>query len=444
MAPVTEMLLGDPHRLSGRGGLRIAVDGTLGAPRYVGTARLEGGRYENLLLGTVLTELNATAVADESGTMRIDIAALDGGEGRVTANGDVALTPELGVPARLDVKIAQATLLRRDELTAVANGRIEYWSTTDGATISGLVEMAEIEARPVSRLPPSVVDLGVVEAGMPDPAAGPEAPMREELPAAVPAPAPPADGIAFDVTVTVPARGFVRGRGLDSEWAGEVRITGTTTAPEVVGQLRVVRGRYTLAGKAFVLTPRSSVTFDDGKDIDPLLDIEAEHNTGELTAIVYIAGRASAPRVGLESRPTLPQDEIMARVLFGKSAARLGALEAVQMAEALASLSGASSASTGVFDFARTLGVDVLNVGAAEGGAEVTAGRYMTDRAFVGITQGTVPGTTAVTVEVELMPNITLVEGSERKSPNWDSVFCCGMRPARRRSRSIVSPRSCA
>ena len=40
--------------------------------------------------------------------------------------------------------------------------------------------------------------------------------------------------------------------------------------------------------------------------------------------------------------------------------------------------------------------------------------------------------------------NVKLVEGSERKSPNWDSVFCCGMRPARRRSRSIVSPRSCA
>ncbi len=40
--------------------------------------------------------------------------------------------------------------------------------------------------------------------------------------------------------------------------------------------------------------------------------------------------------------------------------------------------------------------------------------------------------------------NRLLVEGSERKSPNWDSVFCCGMRPARRRSRSIVSPRSCA
>ena len=63
-------------------------------------------------------------------------------------------------------------------------------------------------------------------------------------------------------------------------------------------------------------------------------------------------------------------------------------------------------------DFARDLiGVDVLDVGTTDGpagGAEVSAGKYITDEVFVGVKQGTTPGSSAVEVEVELTPNISL------------------------------------
>jgi translocation and assembly module TamB len=215
--------------------------------------------------------------------------------------------------------------------------------------------------------------------------------------------------VALDLVIDMPGRIFVRGEGLDSEWRGKLAITGTAAAPVIDGDLSVVRGQLNLIGRTFVLD-KGVISFTGGKEINPLLDVAARHESGDLSVTALVTGSAQDPQFLLTSVPSLPQDEIVSRVLFGKTSSQLSALEAVQLAQVAASLSGKGGQSEGVLDFARNLlGVDVLQVEASgEGGPAVSAGRYITERVYVGVKQGATASSGSVGVEVELTPNISV------------------------------------
>jgi translocation and assembly module TamB len=126
---------------------------------------------------------------------------------------------------------------------------------------------------------------------------------------------------------------------------------------------------------------------------------------------VTITGTATKPAIALTSSPTLPQDEILAQLLFGKSSGALSPFEAVQLAQSMAELTGVGGGGPGVLDKLRKgLGLDRLDVEAGEGSAtsapSLSAGRYVTRGVFVGAKQGATPGSSAATVEIEVTPNI--------------------------------------
>ncbi|MEO1086427.1 MAG: hypothetical protein AAFY88_19515 [Acidobacteriota bacterium] len=64
----------------------------------------------------------------------------------------------------------------------------------------------------------------------------------------------------------------------------------------------------------------------------------------------------------------MPQDEILSNVLFGRGTGQISPIEAIQLAEAAAILSGVTGSDKTTIDVIRqTIGVDVLRV---EGGGE--------------------------------------------------------------------------
>jgi translocation and assembly module TamB len=109
----------------------------------------------------------------------------------------------------------------------------------------------------------------------------------------------------------------------------------------------------------------------------------------------------------------MPQDEIMARLLFGESAAQLTALQVAQIGTALATLSGGGF--NPLAKIQKTLGLDRLAVGAGtsttnsteNAGATIEAGRYVSSRVFVGAKQGTT-GTSQLEVDVDLSKKLKL------------------------------------
>ena len=98
--------------------------------------------------------------------------------------------------------------------------------------------------------------------------------------------------------------------------------------------------------------------------IDPTLDFTAQTTAADATATLHITGFADAPQFDLSSTPPLPQDEILARLLFGESASQLTVLQVAQIGAALATLSGVGGGGPNpLAKVQKALGLDRLSVG---------------------------------------------------------------------------------
>jgi len=398
----------DMHRLAGESSVDVRLAGTVGTPQVDGQVTLSKGRYENLLSGTVLDALTLDVVLAGDSLKIRQFSATDGGKGVMEITGGATVDPKQAFPFDIRTTLNDFTVVRRDDVIAAANADITLSGNAEKSKVAGTVTTTGVEIQLINQLPPTVVELDVTEINGP---AGTRVVSADRRAAA-----PPPD-IDLDVLVELPRRVFVRGRGLDSEWGGAIKISGTAAEPRADGKLDLVRGQVSVVGKTFKLDS-GSVTLPPGNAISPEIDVVAIHSGDNLETTVRIAGPVANPEIIFSSVPDLPQDEIIAKMLFNKSAAGLSPIEAVQLAAALAELSGGGGG--GVMGFARkTLGVDVLRVeSGGEGsnaGPAVNVGKYVSDGVYVGVKQGITPESSSVGVEVEITPNIS-VDSNVRQS----------------------------
>jgi translocation and assembly module TamB len=188
----------------------------------------------------------------------------------------------------------------------------------------------------------------------------------------------------------------------------------------------LVRGTYSLGGQTLDFTS-GNVRFDGTgvrRRLDPSLDFTASTQSGGVTATLTVTGYASAPKIALSSSPPLPQDEIVARLLFQQSVKQLSPLQVASIAQALATMGGVGGGFDALGTVRRTLGLDRLAVGSATGGTAaggtatqttVEAGRYVSSGIYVGAKQSLSGGTqTQVQVDItdRLKAQATLSAGT--------------------------------
>ncbi|MGF1455509.1 MAG: translocation/assembly module TamB domain-containing protein [Alphaproteobacteria bacterium] len=392
----------DEHRIAGLARADLTLGGSVSTPTISGLLGLEDGRYENLSTGTVLENM----VLDfETGTGALTFMATDPDEGRLSTDGTVKLAGPDGVTADLDVTLRKMRLTATDDVLAVASGAIDVTGDlTKGFDVAGTVTLDDVDVTIPDQVPPNVVDLEVVEVH------GVEDLTRAKQPDTAPQPPLPVR-LAIDVrakdTITVV------GKGLDSRWGGDLTLRSAADgSSRLGGQIRLRRGKLELLGRNFDLE-QGLVSFDGGLEVDPRLRIIARNEGPDVTAIVTITGPASKPEIALSSEPPLPQDAILAQVLFGKNPSELTTFELLQLGEAVASLSGGGGGPDPIGAAKSALGIDVLKFGLEDGasgetGVSVTVGKYVTDDIYVGVKQGSLPGSSAVTVELEITRNLII------------------------------------
>lgn len=402
MASVWSLVPLATHQMAGATEITGTLAGSLAAPEVSGSLRLTEGEYENLEIGTILKDVEIALDVEDNRAVLTRFTGNDGAKGRLAATGEVAVAPEQGYPFKFETDMTEFALVRRDDVTAVSDGHLSFEGALERASLKGQFETRSVEVRIIDRLPAEVATLDVIETDT----SGKAEIFREDVKKNGAGPE-----IALDVAVAMPRRVFVRGRGLDSEWSGDLKVTGTAQRPIVEGELTVVRGHLSVLTKTFRLTG-GSVRFPGGAAVAPELDVQAEHKANGLTVTARASGPATNPTISLSSAPALPQDEIVSRILFDRSTAQLGALEAAQLAVAVAELTGARGG-LGALDFARSLlGVDVLRIETAgpgeAGGPEVEAGKYLRDDVYVGVKKGVTDDAGGISVEIELTPNISV------------------------------------
>ena len=301
-----------------------------------------------------------------------------------------------------------------------ASGEIKISGPLDNLTASGEINVSELNAEIVTPETTGLVDINVVAVD------------KEGAPLTPPEPAPPPRIFNYDVTITANDKVFVRGRGLESEWSADVETKNTDRGPLILGNVNLRRGFLDFSGRRFDLT-QGRITFNRLSPNNPYLDIEAEYETSDgVVARIVISGRAREPSVELESNPSLPREDIMALVLFGKPANQLSAIESVQMASALAQLGGVGPfGGGGLTGSAReALGLDMLNLDLdpESGASALTVGKYVADGLFVSATQDVKGENSSVRVEYEITNNITVEtelkqDGDQTVSANWKKDF---------------------
>lgn len=406
-------LAGD--RLAGVYRLALDASGPAAQPQVTGELSLDRGRYENRASGLVIDALALQVTADRDRVVLRRLTATDGAKGTLEGNGTVLLNTGGTPAADATINIAGFRALRRSDATLSASGTTTVKGPMDALGIIANITVDEAEffipdppPTSATKIPVTVIDSAtgrILE--------------RPEEPAAT------SEGaMSLDVGIHVPGRTFIRGRGLDSEWQGDIRVQGTSAAPELTGALKVTRGKFAFFGKDLELT-RGTVAFTGGSKIEPDLDVLAETTTDGTTFQVGAAGTPDNLKIKLSSVPPLPEDEILSRLLFGREMTRLTPAQGLQLAQAAATL---SSGGPGVLDKLRgKLGLDTLSIGGGSGNdsagpnagkdakgdaggtedAGVSAGKYVANGVYVGVEQR-FSGETRSKVEVEVLPNVNV------------------------------------
>ena len=203
---------------------------------------------------------------------------------------------------------------------------------------------------------------------------------------------------------------YVSGMGMESEWRAEdLRVTGTTATAQFVGQVRLIRGTLSLAGRRFRLDD-GTVVFAGARP--PRIELAASATIDQVDVGINVSGSSTNPQIAFTSTPGLPQDEIVARILFGSSVTQISAIQAVQLAASLNSLRGGSGGLNPLGRLRSATGIDrlrIIDADTATGrGTAVAAGMYLSDDIYVEIITDA-KGYTATQIEISLSRTLSLL-----------------------------------
>ncbi|HTY92441.1 MAG TPA: translocation/assembly module TamB domain-containing protein, partial [Steroidobacteraceae bacterium] len=387
------------RRISGTLDVDAQVAGTLAAPAVTGALQLHGGTVHDYRHGIDLTQIEGT-LAGTQAELRITRLTAHATSGTVGVTGSVGIL-QPGVPVDLTFTARNAQPFASSIVTASGNADLKLTGTLlHELNLAGAVAVNRATVEIPNSFPPNVAVLDVRRPGQ--------------------AVAGPSTGINLNLNVTVdaPRQILVRGRGLDAELGGRVQIGGTATAPTIAGGFDLQRGVFTLAGSRLDFSSgRVGFTGTDIKGkIDPTLDFTAQTTALDASVTLRITGVADAPQFELTSVPQLPQDEILARLLFGENAGQLTALQAAQLGAALMTLTGVGTGLNPLVELQKHLGLDRLAVASNDTntpgnpqntGTTIEAGRYVTNRIFVNVKQNTT-GATQLQMDVDLTSKLKL------------------------------------
>jgi len=370
-----------------KGELRAA--GSIGEPRLAGSLTGERFRVElpeqgmHFRDGRFLAELQDEAVVLKSLSLR-------GGEGSVTGEGRLAF--RAGAPdMQLALKAERLEVLARPDRHLVLSG-------------TGTASVVEKKVQVSAKLK---ADRGLIELpreDAPSPSAdvvvlGHEEEVRRGLPYAV----------RLDLDLDLGERFFLKGRGLDAQLGGAVRLASLDGAlPRATGSIRVVKGAYTAYGQRLDIE-RGILNFVGPVD-NPGLNILALRKRQEVEAGVAITGTAQAPRVQLASRPNVPDSEKLSWLVLGHGVGGASGKDFDLLQTAAGALLAAGESVTLQQRLAHAAGLEEVSLrgtGALEG-TVLTLGKRLSSRAYLSYEHGLAGADTLVKINYTLTRRLSV------------------------------------
>ena len=139
----------------------------------------------------------------------------------------------------------------------------------------------------------------------------------------------------------------------------------------------------------------------------PVVDFAATTQTSDATVTLHVTGPANDPHISFTSSSGLPEEEVLSRLLFDRGVGSLSPLQAAQLVDAVAQMTGALGG-TGLFSRVRqATGLDDLDIRqSATGGTTVGLAKRINDNLRLGVEAGTDPGSGRVVIDLDLTRNL--------------------------------------
>ncbi|QUJ77213.1 translocation/assembly module TamB domain-containing protein [Sulfitobacter albidus] len=394
----------EPRVLQGIAQFDLAVNGPPALSSVTGTIRTGNASFTapNLRLG--LEGISADIRLANS-RAALDVRAAATGGGGLTATGGIGLGG--GLPADLAIALQGVVVQDPRLYRTTIDGNVNInGPLAGGARIAGDLNVGETVVTVPSTGLTSIGDIPpITHIGAPadNRATRDRAGLLEEGAASDPtASGGGSGGYPLAIDINAPGRIFVRGRGLDAELGGSLRLTGTTNNIISAGRFELQRGRLDILGKRFDLE-EGSATFQG--DFVPYIRFVTTTSTESGTVSVIVEGPADSPDVTFSSNPEAPQDEVLAQLLFGRNISEISAFQALQLANAVATLAGRGG--NGVVGNLRDqFGLDDLDVTTTDDGeTALRIGKYLTDNVYTDVTAAS-DGTADVSLNLDITPNL--------------------------------------
>ena len=379
----------------------LSVDAEINGKDTSGQVRFSDGALQSAIAGRTFEPISANGSWRDGALVIETVQIGEGGKSGATAQAEFRATSE-GLEGEGRIDINQLYLVDRPELSGGASGFAEFSLQQRVLTLTGEAEIQRMDVRPSGGGGSSIPQIEVEELNRPDVLdRAYRRPIRIDL----------------DYHLSADDRLMVSSRAFSSEWSADVHVTGTANRPRLSGQANLISGQASLLTAPFDLTT-GTVTFD-GPVNQTRLAIEGRHEADDLTVIGRVEGSVRAPEVHFESTPSLPEDEILSRLLFGSGVSDLSALQASQLA---AQLSGAGWMDA-MADVRAALGVDRLDVRQnSDGAITVLGGRQLTEDVYLELESGVGQALGAARIEWRLNPSLVLASEVSGDSSNEISL----------------------
>jgi translocation and assembly module TamB len=190
-------------------------------------------------------------------------------------------------------------------------------------------------------------------------------------------------GLSMDLTIVVGEDVVLRGFGLEGGLDGRLRVRQRPGREMVANGQLEIDGQYKAYGQDLEIT-RGILAWNGGPVSDPVLDIRAERDLGDVTAGIDVRGRASAPDATVWSSGGGSQSEALSYLALGRPLSSATGSERDQLNAASAALSaGSTLVASQLFS---AIGLDDAGVIQSRtlGGSVFGIGKQLSPRLYVG------------------------------------------------------------
>ncbi|OXT00686.1 hypothetical protein B7H23_11375 [Notoacmeibacter marinus] len=384
------------------GSVRFAgsATGALADPNIAVSVDTDSASLFDPQTNTRLTNIDISATATRQQVVLQGASASLAGGGSISASGTIGLTN--GIPADIAIRLNQARYADGEFIAATVNGTITITgSLTNDPLIAGNIDVVRAEITVPDSFGASVDIQAVNHINAP---ADVRATLARAFPGSggrIPEPAARPSVPRLDITLSAPNQIFVRGRGLDAELGGRLRLTGNTRDIQPVGGFELIRGRLAILGKRITFE-RGTITFVG--DLNPYLNFVASSNADGTTIFIRVQGTVDDLDISFSSDSQLPEDEALALLIFGRGLDQLSPLQLAQLAAAAAELAGnGPSVLSGVRQAAGLDNLDIVTD--SDGNVAARAGTYVSENVYVGVEAGS---ESKVTINLDVTDEITV------------------------------------